>query len=105
FTYATANVPQADLSRFYTDQALRTQTYDLLAGGERRVNAATVSPGYDDGLLGRDSTLVVSRANGVLYDSQWQAATAAQPDWIMVTSWNEFWENTHIEPSERYGRS
>jgi len=20
-----------------------------------------------------------------------------------VTSWNEWWENTHVEPSERYG--
>jgi hypothetical protein len=29
---------------------------------------------------------------------------AAQPDWILVTSWNEFWENTHIEPSVFYGR-
>ncbi len=104
FTYATAGIPRPDLERFYTDQALRTQSYNLSYPGVRRVAAATVSPGYDDSVLGRDTTLVVDRANGAFYVAQWQAAVAAQPDWILVTSWNEFWENTHIEPSVRYGR-
>ena len=63
-----------------------------------------MSPGYDDSRLDRETTLVVGRANGGLYDAQWQAAVAAQPDWILVTSWNEFWENTHIEPSVLFGR-
>lgn len=104
FTYATARIPSADLARFDADQALRTKTYDLVHGGARRISAATVTPGYDDSLLGRDTTLVVGRANGALYEAQWEAAVAADPDWVVVTSWNEFWENTHIEPSERYGR-
>jgi hypothetical protein len=104
FTYATASISQPDLKRFYSDQALRTQSYNLLYGGERRVDAATVSPGYNDSLLGRETTSVVDRANGGLYEAQWQAAVAAQPDWILVTSWNEFWENTHIEPSALFGR-
>jgi hypothetical protein len=103
FTYATAGVPQAALGRFYVDQALRTQSYGLLSGGERRVGAATVSPGYDDSLLDRETTMVVDRANGGFFEAQWSAAVAAQPDWILVTSWNEFWENTHVEPSVRYG--
>jgi hypothetical protein len=104
FTYATVGVPRAALERFYADQALRTQTYNLLSGGERRVDAATVSPGYDDSLLNRDTTMVVDRVNGGFFESQWSAAVAARPDWILVTSWNEFWENTHVEPSVRYGR-
>jgi hypothetical protein len=103
FRYATASIPQPDLGPFYADQALRTQSYGLLSGGKRRVDAATVSPGYDDSRLDRETTMVVDRGNGALYEAQWQAATAAQPDWILVTSWNEFWENTHIEPSVRYG--
>ena len=104
FTYATAGIPRPDLQRFYSDQALQTQSYNLSYGGERRINAATVSPGYDDSLLGRNTPLVIDRANGAQYDAQWQAAVAAQPDWILVTSWNEFWENTHIEPSVLFGR-
>jgi len=104
FTYATVGVPQAALERFYADQALRTQSYNLLSGGERRVDAATVSPGYDDSLLNRDTAMVVDRVSGGFFESQWSAAVAARPDWILVTSWNEFWENTHIEPSVRYGR-
>jgi hypothetical protein len=104
FTYATAGVPAATLGPFYAGQSLRTQSYNLLAGGARRVSAATVTPGYDDSLLERETTLVVDRANGALFDAQWRAALAARPDWILVTSWNEFWENTHVEPSVRYGR-
>ncbi len=103
FTYATVGIPQVALEPFYRDQALRTQSFHMLAGGERRVYAATVSPGYDDTLLDRETTFAVDRANGGYFDLQWRAATAAGPDWIVVTSWNEFWENTHVEPSIRYG--
>ena len=102
FTYGS--IPPPDLERFYIDQALRAQSYNLIYGGERRVDAATVSPGYDDSHLARETTQVVDRANGALYEARWRVAGAAQPDWILVTSWNEFWENTHIEPSVLYGR-
>ncbi len=102
FTYGS--IPPPDLERFYADQALRTQSYNLLHGGERRVHAATVSPGYDDSHLDRTTTYIVDRANGSLYEAEWGAALASQPDWVLVTSWNEFWENTHIEPSRLHGR-
>jgi glycosyl hydrolase family 99 len=106
FTYATAGVPLADLRSFDQQQARQTQTYNLLAGGARRVSTATVMPGYDDTLLvDRDTTMRVDRANGGRYDREWEAALSAEPDWVLVTSWNEFWENTQIEPSQRYGRA
>jgi hypothetical protein len=104
FRYATADIPPSDLEGFYTDQALRTQSYNLNNGGPRRVYAATVSPGYDDRRLGRTTSSVIDRAHGSLYDTQWRAAVSAAPDWMLITSWNEFYENTHIEPSERYQR-
>jgi glycoprotein endo-alpha-1,2-mannosidase len=103
FTYATALLPRSNLETFDNSQAIRTQSYNLAYGGEQRVDAATVSPGYNDTRLDRKATFVVGRDNGALYDAEWQAAVRAQPDWILVTSWNEFWENTHIEPSELYG--
>src|SRR5262245_49633689 len=34
---------------------------------------------------------------------QWKAALTTRPDWVMVTSWNEWSENTQIETSELYG--
>ena len=105
FTYAPARIPPSDLRAFDREQTLRTATYDLLAGGRRRVSAATVSPGYDDTLLDRETTMRVDRAGGSLYDASWEAALGAQPDWVLVTSWNEFWENTHVEPSVRYGHA
>ena len=46
---------------------------------------------------------VSDRQEGAYYDAQWRAAFAAGADWALVTSWNEWWENTHIEPSVKYG--
>ena len=74
--------------------------------GPRRVWTASVSPGYDDRALvsadGRTAR-VSDRDNGAYYDAQWRTALEAGADWVVVTSWNEWWENTHIEPSVRYG--
>jgi hypothetical protein len=62
-----------------------------------------VTPGFDDtklvGRVGRQ----VARANGQVYDAQWDAAVTSGADWVVVTSWNEWWENTQIEPGVRYG--
>jgi hypothetical protein len=38
-----------------------------------------------------------------VYDAQWESAVATAADWVVVTSWNEWWENTQVEASERYG--
>jgi hypothetical protein len=37
---------------------------------------------------------------GVFSEHVIEAAYLGDPDWIIITSWNEFGENTHIEPSE-----
>lgn len=100
--------PLADIEKLTALQSLRSRTYHLLepGRGERRIWAATVSPGFDDSLLSdRPVHTVRDRRGGAYYDDQWRAALASAPDWILITSWNEWWENTHIEPSERYGDS
>jgi hypothetical protein len=64
----------------------------------------TAMPGWDDTrLLERSGRYQRDRQNGAWYQQSWAAATATNPDWIVITSWNEFVENTHIEPSANYG--
>lgn len=64
---------------------------------------ATGQPGYDDTLLGQERSLTQDRANGALYRATLDAAIATHPDLLVITSRNEWCENTHIEPSEAFG--
>src|SRR5436190_13158434 len=46
---------------------------------------------------------IVPRNDGQTLRTQMAAATAAQPDVIGLISWNEFSENSYVEPSRKYG--
>jgi len=59
---------------------------------------APVAPGFDARLIG--GTTVVPRRGGDTYRSAWSVAKSEQPSAIGIISWNEFSENSHIEPSE-----
>lgn len=93
-----------DLNR---TESLRVRTINLLRPGERRrLWVASVTPGFDDSkLTERPVAHFVDRAGGTIYDRQWSAAIDTVADWVVVTSWNEWYENTHIEAGERYGRT
>jgi hypothetical protein len=93
------------LVAFNLAESLRVRTYNLLREGDRRrLWVAPVTPGYDDRrLVDRLTPHVVDRSNGSVYDAQWTTAIDTGADWAVVTSWNEWWENTEIEPGERYG--
>jgi phospholipase C len=62
---------------------------------------APAAPGFDARLVGGSS--LVERRNGATLRSELDAATGSGPDAVGLISWNEFSENTHVEPSERYG--
>jgi hypothetical protein len=62
---------------------------------------APVAPGFDARLVGGRS--VVERRDGKTLRTSWESAQATVPDVIGVISWNEFSENTHIEPSTNFG--
>ena len=62
---------------------------------------APAAPGFDARLIG--GTSIVDRDGGEMFRRQLDAAYAATPDAIGVISWNEFSENSHIEPSEMRG--
>lgn len=105
YQYSNVTLSPDQLDAVDRTESLRVRTYHLLrANDRRRIWIATVVPGYDDSRLANRAThLVVDRDNGRLYDTQWAVALDTAADWVMVTSWNEWWENTEIEPGLRYG--
>ena len=64
---------------------------------------ATVMPGYDDLATGRSDAFVRPREGGAYYRECWQGAAQSDADWVVITSFNEWLEATHIEPSTLYG--
>jgi hypothetical protein len=88
-------------------QAWAAATYGdwvRLADEARRISTLTVIPGYDDTKI-RKPGLAVRRHDGKLYRAQWQEAIAADPHWVLITSFNEWHEGSEIEPSAEDGET
>jgi hypothetical protein len=64
---------------------------------------APSAPGFDARLIG--GTSVVPRNGGATLRAEYNTALSSQPDAVGLISWNEFSENTYVEPSTRYGRT
>jgi hypothetical protein len=64
---------------------------------------APAAPGFNAELLG--GTRNVPRRGGQTLQLEMDAAIASSPDMIGLISWNEFSENSAIEPSRMYGSS
>jgi len=64
---------------------------------------ATAQPGYDDRSIPGRAGAYAERWDGEMYRYTLESALLSNPDWIFITSWNEWWEHTYIEPSVRYG--
>ena len=72
--------------------------------GPDKIWVATVNPGADNRKVPTQPEKVVrDRENGDYYRETWRAAFSTYPDWIIITSWNEWPEGTMIEPSVTYG--
>ena len=63
----------------------------------------SAAPGFDATLVG--GTRVVTRRAGQTLRDEWRLAIDSSADAVGVISWNEFSENSHIEPSEKYGNA
>ncbi len=87
------------------DQSFRSRinAYNA-AHGTQNIWAAGVEPGYDDTRVpGRTGTYTVPRNKGATYRTSWAAAMSSGPDWITITTFNEWFEGAMIEPSVSYG--
>ena len=69
-----------------------------LAREHGRIACVTVIPGYDDTKI-RKPGLKADRLDGQVYRVLWDKAIKAKPDWVLITSWNEWHEGSEIEPS------
>ncbi len=79
----------------------RLANYNKAHPGANKPFIGTVMPGYDDlkvrGGHQRD------RANGDYYRGTWQTVIDRNAEAVILTSFNEFYEGSHIEPSANYG--
>jgi glycoprotein endo-alpha-1,2-mannosidase len=73
-----------------------------LAREHGRIACVTIIPGYDDTKI-RHPGLKADRLDGRVYRVLWDEAINAKPDWVLITSWNEWHEGSEIEPSLEYG--
>lgn len=71
--------------------------------GQDRPFVATVMPGYDDTRIRPSGGHRRDREGGAYYRGTWQTAIDSQARVVVITSFNEFKEGSHIEPSEQYG--
>jgi hypothetical protein len=73
-----------------------------IAQQQNKLIAATVMPGYDARRIG-NSRNYIDRKNGKFYKAIWKTVLASNPDWVLITSFNEWFEDSAIESSEEYG--
>lgn len=100
--YSNTWNPPADLNavnlKFARQVASARQSY-----GSYKYWVATVMPGYNDTRTGRANAFAKDREGGAYYERSWEAAIGSNPDWIVLTSFNEWPEGSYIEPSVAYG--
>ena len=62
---------------------------------------APAAVGFDDRLNG--GTTVIDRRSGDTLRQAWSDALATAPEGVALISWNEYTENSYLEPSRNYG--
>ncbi|MEZ4620466.1 MAG: endo-1,3-alpha-glucanase family glycosylhydrolase [Caldilineaceae bacterium] len=92
-----------------TDLAYTNQKFANLVGqarqqqGTNKLWISTVMPGYNDLRIRPNGGFAKDREGGAYYERSWQAAIASAPNWVVITSFNEWPEGSYIEPSTAFG--
>ena len=87
--------------RRYPDYGRKLKALSAAVHGRGGLWIAPAAPGFDARRVGGSS--VVGREGGATLRTELNAAANSSPDAIGVISWNEFSENTFVEPSRAYG--
>lgn len=101
YLYSNTWNPPADLTSSFP-HASKKHMDNLVGISGNKLWVATVMPGYNDTRI-RPVGFVQERVGGAYYEQSWRAAIHSSPDWIVVTSFNEWTEGSQIEPSTIYG--
>ncbi len=87
--------------------AMRSYSRNLSAfnssRGASKPFVATVMPGYDDSKLRGPGHVIRDRQNGDYYRAGWETAKGYNAQAVIITSWNEWYEGSQVEPSTSYG--
>jgi glycoprotein endo-alpha-1,2-mannosidase len=83
------------LAKYYTNGV-------RMARERNHISCLMVSPGFDARKAYKMNTQM-DRLDGQTYRAFWEEALKASPDWVIITSWNEWHEGTEIEPSRELG--
>ncbi len=89
-----------DTYKGYSEKLLKMRDAVKVTGG---LWIAPAAPGFDARLIG--GTTVVDRKGGETLRRELDAASGSSPDAIGLISWNEFSENSAVEPSVNYGNT
>jgi hypothetical protein len=87
-----------DASQAKLAGTLATDKGGVSNAGTGLLSTFVLRPGRDDA-----NAPLVPRKNGATYKEQWEAALAANADWIVIDSWNDFTTGTQIASSRQYG--
>ena len=101
-TYNLTSVAQdKSLNKIKNNLENRYKEINNMAAKNNIISTLTVIPGFDSRKIGGDTH--IPRRKGKLYSAMWEKAMEINPNWVVVTSWNEWHEGTEIEPSLEFG--
>jgi len=70
-----------------------------MARQRSRIVCPLIIPGFDN-TKSSPARVRADRRDAQTYRALWEAALKTKPDWILISSWNEWAEGTEIEPSQ-----
>jgi glycoprotein endo-alpha-1,2-mannosidase len=72
-----------------------------IARAHGRIVCPMVVPGFENSKKS-PGHFVADRYDGQTYRGLWEDAIKTRPDWVLISSWNEWLEGTEIEPSLQF---